>query len=211
MGRHHGTARDGGHLTAPAKVPGDPSTKEKILAAAAAVLAEDGVVGISTRRIAARAGVNQALVLYHFGSIENLMLEVLREQAERASARAEEQYGPEGDFVDQWREDLRTTLEDVEQGWGKAWLQVMAMVVTDESLLQVYAGEFAPSYRTLALASARRSVEDPADAEALVALTSLLKAGLIINALLGRLPGEDRAIELVTELLRERAEAARSR
>src|SRR5262245_13312066 len=140
------------------------------------------------------------------------MLEVLRGQVELTEQRAREQYGGPGDFVDQWREDLRTTLADAAQGWGKAWLQVMALVVSDASMDRVYAGEFAPSYKAVVLESALRSVDgDVAEAEALVALTSLLKAGLIVNSLTGRLPGEDPAIELVTELIRRHVAADRTR
>lgn len=69
------------------------------------MLAEDGVAGVSTRRIASRAGVNQALVQYHFGSIENLMLEVLRGQAILATERARAQYEGPGDFVQKWQDD----------------------------------------------------------------------------------------------------------
>lgn len=49
-------------------------TQERILAAAIAVFAERGFDGASTHQIAERAGVNQPLILYHFGSKELLWL-----------------------------------------------------------------------------------------------------------------------------------------
>ena len=87
------------------------ATREKLIVAAAGSLAEDGVAGISTRRIAARAGVNPALVHYHFGSIEELMLEVLRRIGIQSLLRLHSQYGSTGDFADQWRDDIATTVD----------------------------------------------------------------------------------------------------
>jgi AcrR family transcriptional regulator len=49
------------------------TTRDKLLDAAARALAEDGVVGVSARTVAARAEVNQALVFYHFGSVSGLL------------------------------------------------------------------------------------------------------------------------------------------
>jgi AcrR family transcriptional regulator len=48
-------------------------TKERLLRAAADALREDGVVAVSARTVAARAGVNQALVFYHFGTVGDLL------------------------------------------------------------------------------------------------------------------------------------------
>ena len=49
-------------------------TQEKILDAALVVFTERGFEGASTHEIAERAGVHQPLILYHFGSKENLWL-----------------------------------------------------------------------------------------------------------------------------------------
>jgi len=49
------------------------ATRAKLLVAAAQSLREDGIAGLSARAIAARAGVNQALVFYHFGTVGELV------------------------------------------------------------------------------------------------------------------------------------------
>ena len=51
-------------------------TKEKILMVAALLFSENGFEGTSVRTICAKAGVNLALVNYHFGTKEQLYLEV---------------------------------------------------------------------------------------------------------------------------------------
>jgi AcrR family transcriptional regulator len=48
-------------------------TRAKLLTAAAQSLREDGMAGLSARGIAGRAGVNQALVFYHFGTVGELV------------------------------------------------------------------------------------------------------------------------------------------
>ena len=51
--------------------------------AAIAVLRESGFAGASARRIAQRAGCNQALVFYHFGSVHDLLIAALEEVSAR--------------------------------------------------------------------------------------------------------------------------------
>ena len=52
-------------------------TRRKLVEAVRAVLVEEGFAGASTRAIAAHAGVNQALVFYHFDGVEPLLLAAL--------------------------------------------------------------------------------------------------------------------------------------
>jgi AcrR family transcriptional regulator len=48
-------------------------TKAKLLRAAAETLRAEGIAGVSARTIAGRAGVNQALVFYHFSTVNELI------------------------------------------------------------------------------------------------------------------------------------------
>src|SRR5262249_26961078 len=54
---------------------GDPmsDTKTKLLAGASEALHRHGIAGASARTIATTAGVNQALIFYHFGSVQELL------------------------------------------------------------------------------------------------------------------------------------------
>ncbi|MFE7118599.1 TetR/AcrR family transcriptional regulator [Streptomyces sp. NPDC057654] len=49
-----------------------PSTREKIIEAAAALIPEVGWGGVTSRRVAERAGVNSGVIHYHVGSIGEL-------------------------------------------------------------------------------------------------------------------------------------------
>ncbi len=54
-------------------------TKERLVDAALTTIKEHGYGGTTARAIAGRAGVNQALIYYHFGDIKNLLLAALDE------------------------------------------------------------------------------------------------------------------------------------
>ena len=52
-------------------------TRRQLVDAAIETLKMDGYVGASPRAIAQRAGLNQGLIFYHFGSVANLLLAAL--------------------------------------------------------------------------------------------------------------------------------------
>ncbi|MBN0047789.1 TetR/AcrR family transcriptional regulator [Streptomyces actuosus] len=61
-------------------------TKTKLLEGALRTLTEQGIAKTSARTVAAAAGVNQALVFYHFGSVDALLAAACRYGAEQAVA-----------------------------------------------------------------------------------------------------------------------------
>jgi AcrR family transcriptional regulator len=63
-------------------------TRRRLVSAAVAVLRHEGFSAATARNIADRAGCNQALVFYHFGSVMNLLLAALDE----VSAQRRERY-----------------------------------------------------------------------------------------------------------------------
>ncbi|MGW5778323.1 TetR/AcrR family transcriptional regulator [Streptomyces sp. NPDC003863] len=65
-------------------------TREKLLDGALRTLVEQGITKASARAIATTAGVNQALVFYHFGSVDELLSAACRHGAELRVARHRE-------------------------------------------------------------------------------------------------------------------------
>src|SRR5918994_7793347 len=57
--------------------PGGDGTRDQIVAAALETLKTEGFAGASSRAIARAGGVNQALIFYHFGSLDSLLLAAL--------------------------------------------------------------------------------------------------------------------------------------
>jgi AcrR family transcriptional regulator len=64
-------------------------TRRALVDAAVDVLRTEGFAGATARSIAGRAGCNQGLVFYHFGSVVNLLLAALDEVSARRRARYE--------------------------------------------------------------------------------------------------------------------------
>ena len=63
------------------------ATRQALVEAAIGALREEGFAGASARSIAGRAGCNQGLVFYHFGSVVGLLLAALDEVSELRLAR----------------------------------------------------------------------------------------------------------------------------
>lgn len=62
------------------------STAQTIVAAALETLREEGFAGASSRAIARRGGFNQALIFYHYGSVDDLLLAALDQTSEERLA-----------------------------------------------------------------------------------------------------------------------------
>ncbi|OAH15284.1 TetR/AcrR family transcriptional regulator [Streptomyces jeddahensis] len=62
-------------------------TKVRLLEGALRTLTEQGIAKTSARTVAAAAGVNQALVFYHFGSVDELLAAACRHATEQRVAR----------------------------------------------------------------------------------------------------------------------------
>jgi AcrR family transcriptional regulator len=66
---------------------GNPSTRDALLAATERILLDEGYAAVSTRRVAAKAGTDKALVHYYFGTMDDLFIAVFRRNAERGAER----------------------------------------------------------------------------------------------------------------------------
>ncbi|MFI6314549.1 TetR/AcrR family transcriptional regulator [Nocardia fusca] len=78
------------HRGSPGSATADPaslSTRSALLDAAEQVMLEEGYAAVSSRRLAARAGVNSALVHYYFGTMDNLFVALFRRGSERSYQR----------------------------------------------------------------------------------------------------------------------------
>lgn len=101
-------------------------TRTKLVDAAIGTLKEEGFSGASARAIAERAGLNQGLIFYHFGSVANLLLAGL----DSVSARRMGQYGEAVDRVGSPTElvDVATAIfrEDLDAGYVAVLVEMIA-------------------------------------------------------------------------------------
>jgi TetR/AcrR family transcriptional regulator len=108
----------------------DPKTT--LIEAAERVLARDGRAGLTTRRLAAEAGLNPGLVHYHFGSIDTVMALVMERAAARSLARLEAAVGSGEAFVQRWRAIVADLDEQVRTGEARLLAQLAAVALTDD-------------------------------------------------------------------------------
>ncbi|MDE2362852.1 MAG: TetR family transcriptional regulator [Hyphomicrobiales bacterium] len=66
-----------------------PNTKERLMAAAREIMIERNAVEFSLQDVAARSGLNSALVKYHFGNKDGLLLAILEVDAEQSLKQVE--------------------------------------------------------------------------------------------------------------------------
>jgi AcrR family transcriptional regulator len=131
------------------------STRTLILEAARRRLVEQGYANLSVRDIAADAGVNHALIGYHFQGKQQLVLAVLDEANTRLLERQSRMYAADAPASDKWRQACEFYDEDLASGYVKLLLELMGASFHDLELRR----EFTP--RMLAW---QRLIEEAVDA-----------------------------------------------
>ena len=103
------------------------STKQQIIRAARHVLKRDGVAALSIRAVAAAAGVNLALIHYHFHSRDGLLLAVLEDLNAELLARQRSMYArPNVSLAENWRQAVAYYRDDLESGYVRILLELAA-------------------------------------------------------------------------------------
>ena len=101
-------------------------TRRQLVTAAIETLTSEGYAGASARSIADRAGLNQGLIFYHFGSVANLLLAALdavsAERMVRYQAAAEDATTPTAIV------DVAATIfrEDLDAGYVTVLVEMIA-------------------------------------------------------------------------------------
>ena len=144
-------------------------TRTKLVDAAIETLKAEGFAGSSARAIAERAGLNQGLIFYHFGSVASLLLAAL----DSVSARRMEQYGAAVDRVGSPTElvDVATTIfrEDLDAGYVAVLVEMIAGASSTPGLGAEVSARLGPWFAfaehavTATLGSPLDSVVPPAD------------------------------------------------
>lgn len=81
----------------------DKSARLRLLEATAKIMRDEGYAAATSRRVAAEAGVKQALVYYYFPSMDDLFVEVLREGAEVSLDRMRDALTDDDPLVALWK------------------------------------------------------------------------------------------------------------
>ncbi|MBL8343512.1 MAG: TetR/AcrR family transcriptional regulator [Rubrivivax sp.] len=101
-------------------------TKGRILDATFRCLATRGYAALRVRDIAEEAGVNVALINYHFGSKDQLVLDVLDAANEKLLDRQRQMYRGKVGFAAKWAEARRFYESDLASGFVRVQAELMA-------------------------------------------------------------------------------------
>jgi AcrR family transcriptional regulator len=80
----------------------DSKTRAQLVDAAERLLLEEGYAAVTSRKVAARAGLKPQLVHYYFRTMDDLYLEVFRRRADANLARAERVIAEDGSLHALW-------------------------------------------------------------------------------------------------------------
>ena len=116
------------------------STRQLIIEATRRRLVERGYANLNVRDIAADAGVNHALIGYHFQGKQPLVLAVLDEANSRLLERQTNMYALPEKASKKWRQACDFYQNDLDSGFVKLLMELMAASFHDEALRR----EFTP-------------------------------------------------------------------
>jgi AcrR family transcriptional regulator len=166
-------------------------TRALLIRAAADVLRENGFAAASARHIAQRAGCNQALVFYHFGSVHDLLLAALEDVSAQRMAAYRGLLAHTGTLTE-LIDSARTVFEaDLDAGHVRVLTEMISGAASVPGLGDRVAAVLAP-WREFA-AAAVRDVLEPSPVAALLPANEAahaVVAGLLGLELLASLDGD---------------------
>lgn len=125
-----------------------PRTRERILHATVLLMAEIGIDRVRTRDIAKRAGVNLALVHYHFGSVPALVMEAAEDALQRELGPSIELFRSGGTIGESVRAILKWIESDGERNPGSTILAEAMVKATRSSSFRRWTMRASRRFRT---------------------------------------------------------------
>lgn len=194
------------------------ATRTAILQAARRRLVEEGYVHLNLRDIARDAGVNHALIGYHFGGKQPLVLAVLDEANQALLDRQARMFDADASARRKWQQACDFYEEDLESGFVRLLMALMSASFHDESLRREFVPRLLAWHRlveeAVAAFIAESGLELPVPARAVAAWIGWFWTGIEASMMLGieEKDGHQReALEAVAVLLRRAERAARAK
>ena len=183
-------------------------TKARSLDAAFHRLAREGYGALSVREVAKDAGVNHALINYHFKTKDRLVIAVLDEANRRLLARQQRMYQARGGYADKWAQARRFYENDLASGFVRVLIELYAASMSNPALRD----EFRPrmnAWFDVVNAAVRDAIEHygvelPVSADVIGCWISNFWIGMELSMLAGTgKPGmHQQALEALETLLR---------
>jgi AcrR family transcriptional regulator len=132
-------------------------TRERILDATFRRLVSEGYAALSVREIAKDAGVNHALINYHFRSKDQLVIDVLDAVNQRLLSRQASMYQSAGTFAQKWADARRFYEDDLASGFVRLQAELWAASLSDPDLREKFLPRLM-AWKKLVLGAVREAV-----------------------------------------------------
>jgi AcrR family transcriptional regulator len=184
---------------------------EAFLDAAERLLIEVGSAGITTRRLAREAGLNQGLVHYYFGSLDEVLLQALERFTGHLVERQRAMYQADLPFIERWSAAMDYLESDLRAGYPKIWLELQALGWDRPEIRERVARVNAKWREVLTEAFAKAAAEYGLEPEAypvdaLVSLVMTFNQGIELERLSGITAGHRELLAWIDAWLRSREE-----
>jgi AcrR family transcriptional regulator len=132
-------------------------TRERILDATFRRLVSQGYAALSVREIAKDAGVNHALINYHFRSKDQLVIDVLDAVNKRLLARQATMYESGGGFAQKWASARQFYRDDLASGFVRLQAELWAASLSNPGLREKFLPRLL-AWKKLVLGAVREAV-----------------------------------------------------
>jgi AcrR family transcriptional regulator len=179
----------------------DSETRAQLVDAAEELLLEEGYAAVTSRRVAAKAGLKPQLVHYYFRTMDDLFLEIFRRRAEDDIVRFERAVAADGSLRHLWRlnADPRRTAFTIE----------LVALANHRKAIRDEIGRYAERFRAAQLDAMATALErsgvgadDLPPIVALLLMTGLTQV-LSLEQALGMTAGHDTARAFIEHALDE--------
>jgi TetR/AcrR family transcriptional regulator len=173
----------------------DSKTRARLLDATEQLMLEEGYAAVSSRRVAAKAGLKPQLVHYYFRTMDDVFLEVLRRRAEQNVERYERALTSERPLRELW--ELSTDSR------GAAFTIEFAALANHRKAIRAEIARYAERFRRMQLDVVARALDDSGisvdrcpPVVALLAMTGISQV-LALEQVLGIATGHDETLAFV--------------
>jgi AcrR family transcriptional regulator len=185
-------------------------TRRLILEAARTRLLAEGYAGLSTRKVAAEAGVPLSQLHYHFGSKRSLILSLLEEENRRLLDRQTRMYAEDEPLSLRYERACDFLEDDLESGYVRVLQEMMAAGWSDPAIreaVQEFLGGWLRLLTEVADEAQRRygtlGPFTPGEVASLIGIAFLGGEALILLGFDGRIAPIRAGLRRVGELIRQ--------
>jgi len=179
----------------------DSKTRARLIDAAELLLREEGYAAVTSRRVAAKAGLKPQLVHYYFRTMDDLYLEVFRRRAEANLTRFERAIAADGSLRNLWR--LNSDPH------GAAFTMEFVALANHRKAIRAEIARYAERFRAAQLEALRSALSDRGIDEAqmppivaLLVMTGLSQV-LALEDELGVTAGHDTTLDFIDRQIAE--------